>query len=501
MKWMLSTAVLIGLAGYVGLTWTDGAAVEEGGEASGSVPEVKASRLTEPLDLIPRESLLCWKGLPYPDTHEQKTEESALDVGVQLIQTLFSSRLKPAQKLTLRMFEGFADVVRHRFALSLIDAHASPIENEQGATGVRGDRLKIALVVNAGDDMKTFFGFIAKVVGELTDSGTASLETKQTGRFRYQELYDERMPAWCRIAWGRIDDHFVLTFGREVWPLVASVAIGDEPALSRDAWLEARRAGRAEESLIEIIVSSKALVDRLDHIEGIEGRASAFFEAWGAEDLERAHWSLGFEQRALYCEAYFKKGDRTLRRLYADPNIRDPKFLETVTADARYAIYRVSLERVLPRIVAGLAATRSPEQRAELTRTWERIEREHGFDVENDLLANMGNTIILHNDPPHPLRIPLAVTSLYEIRKNPAQVKKTLETMCRAWQEALDADPTNPTRVVDEDDGVWYLSFPLFDGFAWTISDRFVIASWSPKALREYLGRAGDSIGKRTFGE
>jgi hypothetical protein len=33
-------------------------------------------------------------------------------------------------------------------------------------------------------------------------------------------------------------------------------------------------------------------------------------------------------------------------------------------------------------------------------------------------------------------------------------------------------------------------------GRAWTVTDRFIITSWSPAALRSYLEQIGDRVGK-----
>ncbi len=33
-------------------------------------------------------------------------------------------------------------------------------------------------------------------------------------------------------------------------------------------------------------------------------------------------------------------------------------------------------------------------------------------------------------------------------------------------------------------------------GPAWTVTDRFIITSWSPTALRSYLAKAGDKVGQ-----
>jgi hypothetical protein len=69
-------------------------------------------------------------------------------------------------------------------------------------------------------------------------------------------------------------------------------------------------------------------------------------------------------------------------------------------------------------------------------------------------------------------------------------------------KSALDrlADETGkelPLRLIRDDDGVWHVEFMFVHGVAWTFTDRFIVTSWSPIALQEYLAKVGDKIGKR----
>jgi hypothetical protein len=46
-----------------------------------------------------------------------------------------------------------------------------------------------------------------------------------------------------------------------------------------------------------------------------------------------------------------------------------------------------------------------------------------------------------------------------------------------------------------EDDGLWYMQYGPIAGPAWVVTERFIVTSWSPRALREYLAKAGESVG------
>jgi hypothetical protein len=469
-----------------------------GGLACAAVGSASAD---EPLDLIPADHLLCWAGRPFPDTtpptNEQppSTRATLLDLGTQIA----GKALDGKAQLTVRLLEAFGLMIRYPHALALIDARAKPVGPE--GQGRRVDRLRFALVVQTGGKSEPFRRVIQKIVNEQTDSQRASLKRKTAHRLFYQELKDERLPDWCVIAWGDIGEHFVVTVGDEVWPLIASVGAGQTPALSRDPWIVTARGTLDPKPLIEIFAAAGAIRERLDPL--VDGRAAGFFKAWHAEDMVRSHWALGFDGRALYCIAHILNNDeKTARRIYADPKIRNKRLLATIPETARYAIYRVPVGEIVPRFVSGLLATRSPGVRQSAEETWARIQAEYGFDVERDLLPHLGRHVVMHNDPPHPLRVPLAMTMLIEIRSEPERVRQTLETICRAWQIGLERaneqNPVpNPAMLQREDDGVWSLRFGFIAGPAWTVTDRFVITSWSPTALRSYLDKVGDKVGQR----
>ena len=225
-------------------------------------------------------------------------------------------------------------------------------------------------------------------------------------------------------------------------------------------------------------------------------------EAWGIEDVKRTHWALGFKGRALYCLANFRRENNTRRRLYANPHIRDERLLQTIPEGARYAIYRVPIKTFLTRLISSYYATRSPEDRQVAANVWAKIQADLKVDAERDALDHLGEHIVAHNYPPHPFHLPLAFTSLIEIREEPQKVRQTLEKLVGAWQEAIDEasaerGTTSPIQICHDQDGIWHVQFLFIHGVAWTFTDRFIVTSWSPIKLREYLELIGDKIGKR----
>lgn len=475
-------------------------AAEDPGAAS-TAPAVPPppARSGEPIELIPAEHLLCWYGSPFPGTTPVGDERTFMELMAGYLPRVFGKQLDQSGQLTARGVEVLSLFVRYPFAIALLDALAKPMESDPNAPQL--DRLKVVLVVNTGGKSEPFLRVIQKMVNEQTGTQYATLETKQIGRLKYQELGDTRFPGWCHIAWGQIDEFFVLTLGEEVWPQVAEVAAGRQPGAARDPWVRSVRNKRGT-SQIEIILAARRTRERLDPF--VHDQATAFFAAWQATEVERAHWSLGFDPGGgVFCLAHFQDAaGKTRERLYADPSFRTADLDAVIPGDARYAVYHLPLTTFAPQLVRSIMATRGLNTQERAAAIWQRIQREAGIDAEKDILERLGNRVILHNFPVHPLRLPLACTMLIEIKSEPRRVREALEKVGEGWQAYLDdyesrAEKPNLTRLIRDPDGVWYWQHGFFVGAAIAITDRYIITSWSPLALREYLSVAGEAVGKR----
>ena len=453
-----------------------------------------------PLDLVPAEYLLCWKGRPFPGAEHKPDEQSSLKTALDLVGRIFSGQMDETQKLSIRLLETLGIVGRYPFTVTVIDATAKT--TRQDGSGAKLDQLRIAAVIQtenlAGAD--PFLRIIQKSVNEMTDAGTAQLSTQTAGKWQYQTLSDQRLPEWCEIAWGQIEKHFVITFGKGVWPEIAAVAAGEKPAAVQINWIRQVRRLQSDDPLIEVLVSSQKIRGRLDPF--VRGRATQFFKAWHIEDVEYMHWAIGFKGQALYCVANYREGKLTKRNLYANPNVRNEEYLRTIPENTRYAIFRISAKRFLPKLINSFYAIQDADDREQAMAAWTKIQTDLKIDAERDALNHLGNTIIAHNYPQQPFNLPLAFTSLIEIKDEPARVRETLEKLLDAWRKNIEEHAEETGRppifqLYHDDDGVWHASFFLIHGVAWTFTDQYIVTSWGADALRDYLEKMGDKVGKR----
>lgn len=462
-----------------------------------------AALAREPLDVIPARHLIAWNGRPLPDLPPLGEGPSSLDALISLGMQMVGNQADVWTQWVMRSGELFSLTIRRPHAFALLDAGAERLSDRPNA--VRASDLKMVLAIRlaseAPAETEPFLRVIQKTVNEQTSRASATLETRRAGEWSFQELRDQRLPPWAVLAWGRIADLFVLTLGADVWPAVAGVAAGQTPAILSDAWQVESRRRRGESALIEIFVNVQALRDRLDPL--LQNRATRFFEAWDVAESDAAYWALGLEGRALFCEARYRTARTSTYRIWADPSFRDERILAVVAPEVRYAVYERPVARLLQQLANGALNLLGDDERDWMYAAWTRAARGNSaaaLDLDKTLYPELGSRIVLVNDPPHPLRIPVAVTTLLEIRGDAEPVRRSIDAICTAYRDALDAalPETRPTfywSLRRDDDGVWSVQYGPIAGPAWTVTPRFIVTSWSPQALRQYLDRMAPALG------
>ncbi len=447
----------------------------------------------EPLALVPSEHMLVWYGRRLPDTPPAGAGPSPVETVINMIPHAPGVKLDRTGRLALRVLQASGQMVRYRHAIALLDASAVADPNRPQSK--QAADLEIGMVVEA--KAGPFRRILQTAIDEQTNEEFAKITDQTAHGYAYRELHDTRTPEWVRIAWGEIDDLFVVTLGKDVWPKFAAVAAGEAQGSLDDPWVQQTRTKLHEEALIEILVDADRMKQRLD--PELDGWVEAYFAAWDAQHLRRANWAIGMQENRLYCRAGFLLEDETVQRIYADPAPPPADVANLIPPNQRYGVYTLPAGPFVHDLIESLFVWQTPETRQRTRAVWDRIQREHGFDAERDVLSHLGDTFILHSYPRHPLRLPIFFTTLIEIRDEPALVRKTIDTMCTAWSEALElqnermvvANPAEVRKVGE----VWQVNIgALFSVVAWTVTDEYIVVSWSPNALREYLYLVEDEL-------
>lgn len=463
-----------------------------------SPPETPAEPANfEPIDILPVDQIMSWYGRKLPEAPDPGAGLSDLEMWLALANKTLGKQLDPGARLGLRILQSMGQMIRYPHAIALLDTSAKHAGRHPDSRQL--DRAEIVFVVQTEARSGPFGQLIQDTLYEQTTDQSTSLDERQAEKWKYYQLIDNRLPEWVEVCWGEIGPFFVLTIGKDVWPKIAEVAAGKRGSLGRDKWLVSQRADRGRDALIEIYVDPVQM-KKLDPL--LHGSVSAFFEAWGAADMSRAHWALGLEGQILYCHAHFEIGGNTEVRRYADASYVTEETLKLTPDGYRQAVYIMpdGAGDFLYRLVHSLYVWQAPNNRTRAYYLWKNIQTRLEIDAQTDVLDNLGDTIVLHNYPTHPLKLPLFFTTVIEIEREHAKVRETINKMCAAWQEALirneEEQPFENPAKLRRDGDVWHVEIgpSVVSPLAWTVTDRYIVISWSYTALTDYLAEMDDQL-------
>jgi hypothetical protein len=498
--WLPVLLVALTVAGCDRGSWSFGTASQPTSARVTSAP-VRDTPAT--FGLIPPDAMLTLFARPLPKDlnpdvggqYGPREDPSAINTALQMLVQVFANKMKPGDIIGLRIGEAFLEAINYPYAIILYDCHAEPLPGRPNVMKI--DKLQMAAVIDTQGRSERFYEMLARTFGAVTSTATAEITHQEAYGFKYSRLYDNRLDPDEVLEWGNVQSHFVISFGEGVFQRIAAAAAGAKPSADRNEWIREVRAARAADSYVELFVNPKRIRSSLDPF--VQGAASQFFIAWDAEELDRSHWAFGLQDRGMFCVAHHVLSGETVERTYAQPEPRDSPDMAVVPPETHYAVWRTPVGPFLNRFISSLVATRDPHTQERIRNEWTRIQREFGFDAQREVLDNLGDTIVQHKFPMHPLKIPVCVTTLIEIKQNPETVAKAIETMCTAWQsgisDAINKGIVMPATLTRDDDGIWFLNFGLA-GPAWIVTDKYIVGSWSPAALRTYLSTVGDAAGK-----
>ena len=323
----------------------------------------------------------------------------------------------------------------------------------------------------------------------------ATLEKVTHGRDTFQQLTDSRLPEWAVITFGPVGDLYVVTVGDGgAHERILDAHRGKAARLADDPWFaEAVKQTGADRADVMGMIDFAQTRERLAEV--VRGRPDAVLTSVGAIHVRRGLYTQASQGDAWAISAYHavSSGNRLIR--LSDPATFPARHKAAVPKGAKHAIIKANVATVVQRFGDAYLASRSPRSRAKLLQAWARIEARVGVDVMGDLVEQFGPWTVVHNYPPHPLNVPLAYTLAIEV-KDARRVRSALDAILTAWNAEITrppADPNAPTREPwfrRDVDGIWYVTMGIA-GPAVSVTDRYLVLSWSPAAVRAYLAHLG----------
>jgi hypothetical protein len=454
--------------------------------------------------LVPSEALVVYTALPFPTlapptsqpTGSQPASSPGFGSITGIISFLSASGLMPDEG------QVFADIAtalpllgQFEHALVLLDVSSRAVENvgaaPDAATTLRLNRLQAAVIFRTDGRHGVVLDQLNRVIRRYTNSDVAKLSSESSQGHKYQRLTDSRLTGWAIWEWGPLDDFFVLTFGEGAFDRIAETYAKTRPCLANDPWIRSasRRIG-SPTAIAQWYIALDKLRTNLGSIT--QDRAAKVTAALQAQNMTQDFWVVGREGRALTWSRCYRRDGQDVIHRYSDPARYGEQHRRIIPDQAEnIAIVNVPTKWLIDNLPRAWLAAQSEGNLEKWQLIWNRLEEETGTDINGNLIAHLGNNVVIFDYPPHPLRIPFALTVAIEIDDRRAVAVAT-GSLLEAWSRYLDerAEKFKTTlvrlKVKKAEDGIWYLQAGIL-GPALKVTDHYLVISWSPPALREAL--------------
>ncbi len=365
-------------------------------------------------------------------------------------------------------------------ALALLDIRArARVDGGHELAGLHG-----ALVLRTGDDVARIERQIQHVLSTYTNSAESTLITDKDRSPQRFALRDRRLPAWAIIEWGRIGTLYVVTIGEGAFDRVARTIAGGEPALSNEPWFAAALA-RTEGG-----DASHALLMRFDTLRGAGDaaygkKASDVQAALGLDGVDRGLWTARRSGRSGEVLALLRRnGKEILTPIAGERFLKDLRPGTIPDGATRFVVFQCEPASAIQTLAQSWLLSRSQDGRDESHAFWRSLQKDAGVSFESDIFTHLGPRIVMHDYPPHVLRLAIARTFLFPITGDAAVLRDRIDRLFRHLAEREDMPPIPQLRR--DPDGVWYL-FVGLAGPALTVTDDWLVVSFSPRAVREVV--------------
>lgn len=495
--WILATVIMLGLA-------------QSGLRASGDRPQGSERRRQDSEPQNPEPEARSQQPRATPQKLIAATPQHAVAAVYLNTGTADEQRSSPAQILmgligsardmgifgaadgfTRRVFDlidCWPVIQRYRRAYVLHDIRLKQLDTG----GNRLDLLALSVILETGPDNLEIPKLIQHFLNRYTNEQSGQLETISILDHPFHRLTDSSLPPWMVWEWGQVDDLFIVSLGAGSSERIIASLLGREPNLSQDEWFATgHQQARGAAADFEVYLDVASLQKRLG--EAAQDRFYAVVDSLGIKSYQKSIWTVGSVGRAHSFYAYHRRaGVDHLERISA-PDLDSDELKKLLPAEATgYAILNVDAADVLRRIRSAYLAAQRVEKRFAFIRAWDELAEARGINFEQEVLAQLGDHIIIHNHPQHPLRLPLMWTILIEIDGDSRKVLQTINETMSHFSARLELAATRKTsrtlapRLQRSGDGIWYLQYGIY-GPAVAVTEHWLAISYSPEALRVNL--------------
>ena len=456
-------------------------------------------------DLVPADNLVVYMAKPYaevaaasqPADGDGETQRPALSISTVLA-FFNASGLIPDEGQVFADIAGALPLLgQFEHALILLDASSRVVRRpSRGAdaaanVSLRLKHLEAAIVLRTKDRQRVVLEQLRRVLGRYTNNEIARLTPQKVAGYEFERLEDDRLPGWAIWEWGRLEDFFVISFGKGAFKKVAETYAGQTPALSKDDWFRSATAKtKGDVAMAQWFIGFSRLEKRLGEVA--KERSQRVIAALGANNMTHDLWTIGREGRALSWYRCFRRNGEDVVHRYSDPARYEPRHLSIVPDQARhFAVINVPTRWLVDNLPRAWLAAQSQRNVHKWEKIWRSLEQKTGIDLGGNLINHLGDHLILFDYPPHPLDIPFALTIAIEI-DDQRPVEMAVDALLSAWGQYLDERAERSgtklvrVRVRQAADGIWYLQAGIF-GPALKVTKRYLVISWSPQALRDAL--------------
>ncbi len=371
-------------------------------------------------------------------------------------------------------------LLKHPHAVVLFDIHA----RKRPDGGHELEDLRAALIAKVGASQNGMEQRIRHLLQTYTNSEETVLTRRTILDDEVFTIRDRRLPAWLTISWGRFGEYYVVGVGQGAFERIADTLAGRGERLQNDHWF-----ARACSDL-RTADSAFTLYLRLDELEkhvdaALMRKTADVLSALGLGGLQRGLFNLGTRERSVEVTAAIRRNGRDETRRVAGNHLRERLWPNVVPEDARrYVLLDLELGAALSAMTEACLVARSPRARRKQREFWSSIDEASGVSLGRDIYPHLGGPVVLHNFPRHALGLSIAWTIVTPIKGDATALRLEIDRwMDEARRILKDAGSVQLHR---DDDGVWYTQLGLV-GPAVTVTDRCVVVSFSPEAVRQIV--------------